>query len=87
MSYVRPAKTKTFEYDMNLYLSLKYPFTVKLLIEHHLEFLCLKRGCTDSSESIYVQMPHCWKSHVAAKKIYIQVQQTRVKLELNFSNC
>ena len=40
--------------------------SVKLLTEHHLEFLCLKGGCTCSSESILVKMPHCWKSHVAA---------------------
>ena len=40
--------------------------TVKLLTEHHLEFLCLKGSCTGSSESTLVKMPHCWKSHVAA---------------------
>ena len=40
--------------------------TVKLLTEHHLEFLSLKGGCTGSSESTLVKMPHCWKSHVAA---------------------
>ena len=38
----------------------------KLLTEHHLEFLPLKGGCTDSSESTPVKMPHCWKSHVTA---------------------
>ena len=41
--------------------------TVKLLTEHHLEFLSLKGGCTGSSESIHVKMPHCWKSHVATQ--------------------
>ena len=40
--------------------------TVKLLAEHHLDFLSLKEGCTGSSESTLVKMPHCWKSHVAA---------------------
>ena len=40
--------------------------TIKLLTEHHLEFLALKGGCTGSSESTLVKMPHCWKSHVAA---------------------
>ena len=40
--------------------------TVKLLTEHHLEFLSLKGGCTGSSGSTLVKMPHCWKSHVAA---------------------
>ena len=41
--------------------------SVKLLTEHHLEFLNLKGGCTGSSESIHVKIPHCWKSHVAAQ--------------------
>ena len=36
--------------------------SVKLLTEHHLEFLSLKGGCTGSSESTLVKMPHCWKS-------------------------
>ena len=40
--------------------------SVKLLTEHHLEFLSLKTGCTGSSESSLVKIPHCWKSHVAA---------------------
>ena len=40
--------------------------TVKLLVEHHLEFLSLKGGCTGSSESTLVKMPHYWKSRVAA---------------------
>ena len=39
---------------------------VKLLTQHHLEFLSLKGGCTGSSESTHVKMPHCWKSHVKA---------------------
>ena len=41
--------------------------SVKLLTDHHLEFLSLKGGCTGSSESTLVKMPHCWKSHVAAQ--------------------
>ena len=40
--------------------------SVKLLTEHYLEFQSLKRGCTGSSESTLVKMPHCWKSHVTA---------------------
>ena len=40
--------------------------TVKLVTEHHLEFLSLTGGCTGSSESILVKMPHCWKPHVMA---------------------
>ena len=41
--------------------------SVKLLTEHHLEFLCLKGCCTCWSESTLVKMPHCWKSHVMAQ--------------------
>ena len=40
--------------------------SVKLLPEHHLEFLSLKGGCKGSSESTLVKMPHCWNSHVTA---------------------
>ena len=40
--------------------------TVKLLIEQHLDLLSLKGGCTVSSESTLVKMPHHWKSHVVA---------------------
>ena len=40
--------------------------TVKLLTEHHLEFLSLIEGSTGSSESTLVKIPHFWKSHVAA---------------------
>ena len=39
---------------------------VKLLTEHHLEFLSLKGGPRGSSESTHVKMPHCWKSHALA---------------------
>ena len=44
--------------------------SVKLLTEHHLEFLSLTGGCTESSESPHVKMPHCWKSHVTAHLCY-----------------
>ena len=40
--------------------------TVKLLTEHHLEFLSFKGGCRGSSESTHVKMHHCWKSLVMA---------------------
>ena len=40
---------------------------VKLLTEHHLEFLSLKGGCRGSFESILVKMSNCWKSHAAAQ--------------------
>ena len=35
---------------------------VKLLTEHHLEFLSLKGGCTGSSQSTLVKMPNCYSS-------------------------
>ena len=40
--------------------------TVKLLTEHHLEFLSSSGSYTGSSESTLVKMPNCCKSHVAA---------------------
>ena len=40
--------------------------SVKLLIEHNLEFLSLKGDNRGLSESTLVKMPHCWKSHVMA---------------------
>ena len=40
---------------------------VKLLTEHHLEFLSLTGGCRGSSESTHVKMPHYWKAHAAAQ--------------------
>ena len=43
---------------------------VKLLTEHHLEFLSFKGGCRDSSESTLVKMPHCWKSHALAQIVF-----------------
>ena len=54
--------------DQSLCQSLEYSMSVKLLIEHHLEFLSLNVDCTCSSESTHVKikMPHCWKSHDTA---------------------
>ena len=39
---------------------------VKLLTEHHLGSLSLKWGCRGSSESTFVKLSNCWKSHVTA---------------------
>ena len=36
--------------------------TAKLLTKHHLEFISLKVGCSDSYESTLVKMTHRWKS-------------------------
>ena len=40
-------------------LVAEYSMSVKLLTEHRLEFVSLKGGCTGSSESTLVKMPHC----------------------------
>ena len=53
--------------DQSLGLSLEYSVTVKLLTEHHLEFLSFKGSCTGLSETTLVKIPHCWKSHVSAQ--------------------
>ena len=52
--------------DQSLCYLFEYSMIVKLLTEHHLEFLSLKGGCTGSSESTLVKMPQCWKSLVTA---------------------
>ena len=49
--------------------------TVKLLTEYNLEFLSLKGGCTCSSESTLVKMPHCWKSHITAHILILLLTQ------------
>ena len=63
---IRPACAYA-QSDQSLCLSLDYSMAVKLLTEHHLEFVNLKGGCTGSSESTLAKMPHCWKSHVTAQ--------------------
>ena len=49
------------------------------LLNKHLEVQSLKEGCTGSSESTLVNMPHCWKSLVMA-----QILKFRVWEILNF---
>ena len=71
MWYVRPAKPQISllysQSNQSLCLSLEYSMSVKLLTEHHLEFLSLKGGCIGSFESTLVKIPHCWKSRVTAQ--------------------
>ena len=57
--------------DQNLCKSLEYLRIVKLLTEHHLEFLSLTSGCSGSSESTLVKMSNCWKSHAGAHMVYL----------------
>ena len=52
--------------DQSLCKLLVYSLTLRLLIEHNLESLSLKGGYIDLSESTFIKMPHCWKSHVVA---------------------
>ena len=49
--------------------------SVKLLTEHHSEFLRLKEGCTGSSEYTLVKKPHRWKSHVGTHFTINRMQQ------------
>ena len=46
---------------------------VKLLTEHHLEYLSLKGDSTGSSESRHIKVPHCWKSRVMAHMICFEL--------------
>ena len=57
--------------------------TVKLLTEHHLEFLSLKRGSTGSPDPTRIKMPHCWKSCVTAQ-LYENVE-THISVFLHIS--
>ena len=52
--------------------------SVKLLTEHHLEFLSLKGGCTGSSQSTLVKMSNCWNSYVSMSKSMTDSQNTTV---------
>ena len=64
--------------EQSLCWSLEYSMSVKLLTEQHLEWLCLKGGCTGLSESALVKMPHCLKWHVVAQIVtyYLEHYQT-----------
>ena len=47
--------------------------TVELMTKKYLEFLSLKGGCIGSSKSTLVKMPHCWKSHVVAHLLFLEL--------------
>ena len=58
--------------------------SVKLLTEHRLEFVSLKGGCTGSSESTLVKMPHCVAAQfmiywLRAAGWYIHISKKRKK--------
>ena len=50
--------------DQSLSMSLEHYMSVKLPAERHLAFLSFTGRGTDSSESTFVKMPHCWKSRL-----------------------
>ena len=52
--------------------------TAKLLTKLHLRFLSLKGGCTGSSESILVEIPQRWKSHVTANLLFQSISGSHV---------
>ena len=58
--------------DQSLCYSLEYSLSVKLLTEHHLEFLSLKGDCTDSSESSLVKM-HIVENHMSRLNYIVSV--------------
>ena len=64
-------------------LSILWVFSYWLNIV--LEFLSLKGGCTGSSKSTRVKMPHCWKSHVPAQLWFCFIFQAIYCL--SFANC
>ena len=57
---------------------------VKLLTEHHFEFLSLKGGCRGLSESSLVRMSNCWKSHAAAQIYLMIIKSGHTKGVLNW---
>ena len=63
--------------DQSLCLSLEYSMIVKLLTEHHFEFLSLEGGCRGSSESTHVKMSNRWKSRATAQLLSYQSLLTR----------
>ena len=70
--------------DQSLCQLLDYAMTLRPLTEHHLEFQSLKVGCTCSSESTFVKMPHCWKSHVVAQLCLTLIPQSTVLKVSNY---
>ena len=46
--------------------------TVKLLTEHHLEFLSFKGGCRGSPESTHIKMPHCTRLKLLFRSILLK---------------
>ena len=68
--------------------------SVKLLTEHCLEFASLKGGCTGSSESTLVRMPHCvaaqfmiyWLRADACDTLGTFISQRKGKIQTSTTN-
>ena len=60
---------------------------VKLLTEHHLEFLSFIEGGTGSSDSTHVKMPHCWKYHAAAQMLLLLTRLFDLLLQKYIKEC
>ena len=61
---------------------------IKLLTEHHVEFLSLEGGCRGSSESTLVKMSNCLKSHAAAQLLwYLIFSPFIIQVQLKTTNC
>ena len=60
---------------------------VKLLTEHHLEFLSLTGGCTGSSETTLVKMPHCWKSYALAHLFAVRNKKISLITHFHLEAC
>ena len=67
--------------------TLEYSMNVKLLTEHHLEFLSLKGDCKGWSESTLVKVPHCLKPHVTAQMFITTIQQVLKQPSLYIFKC
>ena len=62
--------------------SLEYSMTLRLLIEHHLEFLSLKGGCTGSPEFTLVKMTIVGNLS-QLNYVALRIQETRARLYCN----
>ena len=54
--------------------------------QHNFQFVSFKGGCTGSTESTLVKIPHCWKFHVIAQptlSIRIELKSQSVRLASN----
>ena len=56
----------------------------KLMTEHHLEFVSLKRGCRGLSESTLFKMSNCWKSHAVAHFSSVLAQTMSISSRFSF---